>query len=51
MRRYVTTGDGQRTFAEEPLRWRHDDTSEGRQIVLYPEAPRQRVIGFGGALR
>lgn len=50
MRRYVTTGDGQRTFAEEPLRWRHDDTSEGRQIVLYPEAPRQRVIGFGGAL-
>ena len=50
MRRYVTTGDGQRTFAEEPLRWRHDDTSEGRQIVLYPEAHRQRVIGFGGAL-
>lgn len=50
MRRYVTTGDGQRTFAEEPPRWRHDDTSEERQIVCYPEAPRQRVIGFGGAL-
>lgn len=50
MRRYVTTGDGARSFVEEPLRWRHDDTSEERQIVCYSDAPRQRVIGFGGAL-
>lgn len=50
MRRYMTTGDGQRTFDEDTIRWRRDDASEAQQIVCYPEAPRQRVIGFGGAL-
>ncbi|MDM8301007.1 glycoside hydrolase family 30 protein [Collinsella tanakaei] len=50
MRSYMTTGDGQLSFAEETLRWRHDDSSEERQIVCYSDAPQQRVIGFGAAL-
>ena len=50
MRSYMTTGDGTRSHAPIELEWRHDEASEERQVVCYPDAPQQRVIGFGGAL-
>ena len=50
MRSYLTTGDGTRSHAPTELEWRHDEASEEQQVVCYPDAPQQRVIGFGGAL-
>lgn len=50
MLRFVTTGDGTKSFAEHTFRWRQDVSSEEHQIVWYSQAPRQSIIGFGGAL-
>lgn len=50
MRIYTTTGDGSQTFELSTRALSHDERSEYRQVICYPNLQQQRVIGFGAAL-
>lgn len=50
MRIYTSTGDGSKSFEPQDVAFERDEHSEYRQVICFPDLPRQRILGFGAAL-
>ncbi len=50
MRIYTSTGDGSKSFEQQDAAFERDERSEYRQVICFPDLPRQRILGFGAAL-